>query len=85
MTNAQLATQLLIVLLQNAEAISRMLSSAQSEGRDVTPAELDMLSLTEASARQQLQDAIDAKAKEQNKSSDQLLDESKSAALFKPA
>lgn len=60
MSNAQIVTQLLIVAIQNADALSRLLARAQGEGRDVTKEELDALTATDAAARQRLQDAIDA-------------------------
>lgn len=60
MNNAQLVTQLLIVALQNADALSRLLAKVQAEGRDVTKEELDALTATDAAARQRLQAAIDA-------------------------
>jgi hypothetical protein len=58
MSNAQIVTQLLIVAIQNADALSRLLARAQGEGRDVTKEELDALTATDAAARQRLQDAI---------------------------
>lgn len=58
--NAQALTQLLIVAIQHADALGRLLAKAQSEGRDVTKEELDALVSADAAARQRLQDAIAA-------------------------
>lgn len=60
MSNAQIVTQLLIVAIQNADALGRLLAKAQGEGRDVTAQELDALTAADAAARQRLQEAIEA-------------------------
>jgi hypothetical protein len=61
MSNAQIVTQLLIVAIQNADALGRLLARAQGEGRDVTKDELDALTAADNAAREGLQAAIDAR------------------------
>ena len=50
--------QLLFGLLDRAQAISQLLSTAQAEGRDVTSAELDALVAQDNAARVELEAAI---------------------------
>lgn len=51
---------LLLGALDRAQQIGALISTAQSEGRDVTAAELQALADADTAARQQLVDAIDA-------------------------
>lgn len=62
MSNALLATQLLLQVLNQAATIGGTLAKAQAEQRDLTDAELDALVLQDDIARDKLQDAIDAKS-----------------------
>lgn len=64
MGNALVAVDLLIGLLDRATVISDLIRKAQSEGRDITAAELDQLAKEDDTARAALQAAID-KAKQQ--------------------
>lgn len=59
MGNALILTNLLLGLLDRADQIGSLLAKAHSEGRDVTPEELDALFADDATARAQLQAAID--------------------------
>lgn len=52
------ALTLLISLLNQADAIGRLIQSARKEGRDITDAELDGLAMGDDAARKALQDAI---------------------------
>lgn len=54
-----LAIQLLMGLLDRAQAISTLLNKAKAEGRDVTDAEIDELAAGDDAARAVLQAAID--------------------------
>lgn len=56
--NAALAISLLTELLKQAAAISVLVRQAQSEGRDLTPAELDAVVSSDDQARVALVDAI---------------------------
>jgi len=58
-TTTQLAIQLMIVAVQNADSLGRLISNAQAQGRDVTPEELNALVGSDAVARKALQEAID--------------------------
>jgi hypothetical protein len=60
MSGALVATNLLLGLLDRAAAIGSLLALAQTEGRDITAAELDAVFAADAAAREQLQTAIDA-------------------------
>lgn len=60
MKNIDVLLQLLISLLGQANGITELLQRAQSEGRDVTEAELDTLAAKDDDARLRLQDAINA-------------------------
>lgn len=60
MSSALIATNLLLGLLDRAAQIGSLLALAQAEGRDLTAAELDIVFASDAAARAQLQDAIDA-------------------------
>jgi len=52
--------QLLFGLLDRAAAVGTLIKTAQSEGRDVTEAELDALVADDDEAKAQLKAAIDA-------------------------
>ena len=54
----ELALQLLIQLLAQADAISRLIQTARNEGRDISEAEIDNLVMADDAARQALLDAI---------------------------
>ena len=56
--NALLATELLLKLLMQAQAIGGVIAKAQSEGRDVTAAELDALKAADDAAKAKLDDLI---------------------------
>ncbi len=58
--NADLAVELLVSLLNNATAIGALLQQAKAEGRDITDAELEVLSAAADTARQALVEAIAA-------------------------
>lgn len=60
--NIETALSLLIQLLSQADAISRLIQAARNEGRDLSDAELDALVAQDDVARQALVDAI-ARAK----------------------
>jgi len=60
MGNAALALQLLLGLLDRATAIGALLSRAQAQGRDITHAELDVLSAEDDAAKAALDAAIKA-------------------------
>lgn len=60
MPPAALAIQLLLGLLDRATQIGALISKAQSEKRDITQAELDVLVAQDDAARKALQDAINA-------------------------
>jgi len=60
--NAATAVTLLVELLKQASAISSLVQRAQSENRDLTPAELDAVAERDDEARASLVAAI-AKAK----------------------
>ena len=62
MTNALVATNALLSLLDRATAISTVLAKAQAEGRDVSDAELDVAVAQDDAARANLDAAI-AKAR----------------------
>ena len=51
---------LMLGLLDQAAKIGNLIAKARAEGRDVTTDELDALALEDATARQQLVDAIAA-------------------------
>lgn len=57
--NALILLQLLNQLVAQAQSIGLLLSKAQSEGRDITQAELDMLFANDDEARARLQSLID--------------------------
>jgi hypothetical protein len=57
-TGAELALTLLFGLLDRATEITALLNKAKAEGRDVTQAELDSLSLADDVARAELVIAI---------------------------
>ena len=61
-TNALVATNALLSLLDRATAISTVLAKAQAEGRDVSDAELDVAVAQDDAARANLDAAI-AKAR----------------------
>ena len=60
--NAALAINLLLALLDRAQAIGALLSKAKAEGRDITSEELDQLAASDDAARAILQAEI-AKAR----------------------
>ncbi len=57
---AELAVSLLLGLLDRATQIGALIKTAQSEGRDITSAELDTLVAADDAARKALNDAIAA-------------------------
>ncbi len=59
---AELVITLLLGLLDRATQITTLIQTARTEGRDITPAELDALVEKDNVARKALDDAI-AKAK----------------------
>jgi hypothetical protein len=59
--NAALVTQLLLQYAIRMQEYSRLLATAQSEGRDVSAAELDALTAKDDEARVRLQALIDAR------------------------
>ncbi len=60
MGNAAIAVQLILGLLDRASAIGGLLKQAQTEGRDITDAELDALAVDDDAAAKALKDAIAA-------------------------
>jgi len=58
--NIATAIDLLFSVLQHAQVISTTIKTAQSEGRDVTPEELQALLDTDGRAREALAAAIEA-------------------------
>jgi len=60
MTNALALLALLLQYSDKVIAIGKLLQTAQSEGRDITTAELDALFADDDAARARLQAAIDA-------------------------
>jgi hypothetical protein len=56
--NALLATELLLKLLVQAQAIGGVIAKAQAEGRDVTAAELDTLKAADDAAKAKLDSMI---------------------------
>jgi hypothetical protein len=56
--NAAVLIELLLGLIDRASAISTLLNTAKSQGRDVTTAELDALFAVDATARDALEAAI---------------------------
>jgi len=60
MTNALALLALLLQYSDKVIAIGKLLQTAQSEGRDVTDAELDALFADDDAARARLQTTIDA-------------------------
>ena len=62
MGNAAIAINLILGLLDRAQAIGGLISKAQAEGRDITDAELDGLAATDDAAKIALAAAI-AKAR----------------------
>jgi hypothetical protein len=58
MGNAAVAVDLLLGLLDRASAIGTLLAKANTEGRDVTDAELDALAAGDDAARAALDAAI---------------------------
>ena len=58
MTNAELATGLLLSLVDRAAGVSALLQNAKAENRDVTSAELDTLVAADDKARDALEKAI---------------------------
>ncbi len=59
MGSVAIAINLLLALLDRAAVIGQLISTAQREGRDITPAELDTLAANDDAARAALQKAID--------------------------
>ena len=62
MNNALILVSLLLQYSDKIAAVSKLLTAAHSEGRDVTDAELDALFAGDDAARAALQAAIDAAA-----------------------
>ena len=62
MTNAMILVQLLLQYSDKLAAVGKMLGTAQSEGRDVTDAELNSLFAGDDAARAALDAAIKARA-----------------------
>lgn len=60
MNNALVLISLLLQYGEKIAAVTKLLSTAQAEGRDVTQAELDVLFAGDDAARAALQAAIDA-------------------------
>lgn len=60
------ALALLTQLLTQANALGNLIRTAQKEGRDITPAELDTLAVGDDAARTALDAAI-ARAKSENR------------------
>lgn len=58
MTNAELAVQLALILLQKANEYAVLVQKARAENRDVTDAELDALAKADDQARAILEAAI---------------------------
>ncbi len=52
------ALALLTQLLTQANALGNLIRTAQAEGRDITPAELDTLAMADTNARSMLEAAI---------------------------
>jgi hypothetical protein len=52
------ALALLTQLLTQANALGNLIRTAQAEGRDITPAELDTLAMADTNARSVLEAAI---------------------------
>lgn len=62
MSNAALLVQLMIVAVQNMDALTRLLNKVQAEGRDPTDEEIGAFLSADDAARKSLQDAIDARS-----------------------
>jgi hypothetical protein len=60
MRNAELAITLLLGLLDRANAISQLISTARTEGRDISDEELNKLQADDDVAREKLLAAIKA-------------------------
>ena len=60
MSGVNLAIQLVLALINQAGTVSAMIQKAQSEGRDLTPEELNTLASSDDAARAQLVAAINA-------------------------
>lgn len=60
MNGVTLAIQLVLALVNQAGTISAMIQKAQSEGRDLTPDELNSLATSDDTARAALVAAINA-------------------------
>lgn len=56
--NSLLATELLLKLLTQAQAIGGIIAKAQAEGRDVTAAELNTLRAADDAAKDRLDELI---------------------------
>jgi len=56
-----LALQLLFGLLDRVSAVSSLIQTAKSEGRDITEAELDSLVVADDAAKKALESAIAAR------------------------
>jgi hypothetical protein len=57
-TNALIATNLLLSLLDRSAQLGTLLQQAQKEGRDLTAAELDLVFASDAVARAKLESEI---------------------------
>lgn len=64
MKNAAILVDLLLGLLDRADAIGKLLRTAQQENRDVTDAEIDTLVSVDDISRIRLQDAINMRIQE---------------------
>jgi hypothetical protein len=60
MSNALVLTQMLILLLERAAEVSKVIRRAQEEGRDVNAEELDVARRNDDIQRDRLQALIDA-------------------------
>lgn len=60
-SNALLVTQLLLQAATQVQQFSSLLAKAQSEGRDVTPDELNQLASADDTSRARLQALIDGR------------------------
>lgn len=58
--NVDLAFELMLLILNRAASIGAMIARARSEGRDISPAELDGLRATDDAAKLKFQANIDA-------------------------